>query len=101
MKNKRPITKVGPDAFFGGGVVVDVVGCEGVAGDLSMLPTVVSNLTRGRFLRVTGRLLATSERVEMGESGGTVAILGNRFNVDMVCYGRVSYSLAERQSSNY
>lgn len=96
MKNKGPVAKVGPDAFLGGGIVVDVVGCEGVAGDLSMLSTVVSNLTRGRFLRVTGRLLATSERVEMGEGGGTVAILGNRFNVDVVCYGKVSYSLVER-----
>jgi hypothetical protein len=96
MKNKGPVAKVGPDTFLGRGVVVDVVSCEGVAGDLSMLSTVVSNLTRGRFLRVTGRLLATSERVEMGESGGTVAIIGNRFNVDVVCCGKVSYSLVER-----
>jgi hypothetical protein len=84
MKDERAVSEEGTDAFLGGSVVVNVLGLEGVACDLSMLATVVSDLARFRLLGITWRLLATRKRVEVSKSRSTVAVVRYRVNVNVV-----------------
>lgn len=73
VKDEGSVAKEGADALLGRRVEVEVLGLEGIAGDLAILAAEVSGLARLGSLGVARRLLAASGRVEMGQSLGAVA----------------------------
>ncbi|KAI6761654.1 hypothetical protein HG531_002207 [Fusarium graminearum] len=90
MKDEGAVAEECTNTLLGGSVIVDVLGLEGVACDLSMLATVVSDLARFRLLGITGRILAARKRVEMSESRSAVAIVRDRINVNVVGFFKVA-----------
>lgn len=90
MEDDRAVTEESTDALLGRSVVVNVFGLVGVACDLSMLATVISDLARGRVLGIARRVLAASKRIEMGESRSAVAVGRDGVNVNVVGFVKVS-----------
>lgn len=78
------IEEVGTGSFAHSGEVVVELGLERVRCDLTVLAAEVSDLTFRRRSRVTGRILAADERIEMGQGIGAVACGINRVDVEMV-----------------
>lgn len=83
VKDKGSVADEGADALLGGRVEVEVLGLEGIAGDLAILAAEVSGLARLGSLGVANGVLAASRRVEMGQSLGAVATLCG-IDVDVV-----------------
>ena len=89
VEDDRAVTKESTDALLGRGVVVNVLDLVGVACDLSMLATVVSDLARSRVLGIARRILAASKRVEMSESRSAVTVGRDGVNVNVVGLSRL------------
>ena len=90
MEDDRTVAEKSTDTLLGRGVVVNVLGFVGVACDLSMLATVISDLAGGRVLGIARRVLAASKRIEVGESRSAVAVGSDGVNVNVVGFVKVS-----------